>query len=198
MKRRVLLAALCVLLPVLAFAATFSWLPDRDNPPPRTENLVHGLRIMLEPADQTVKVGEVVNFKVSFFNLGPDPLQVIRPIDGSEARWQQPYHDFLAKRENGEVLRWMLMGGRPARMRALSNNDVLPVKKGESIDPRQGPYADYLKSVSFREPGTYEVWYLYVFERVTATHDIDGAPAAVPTALRGVFTSNAVKVVVVQ
>ena len=149
---------------------------------------------MLEPATQTVKAGAAVQFKVSFLNLGPDPLQVVRPVDGSEARWQQPYHDFIAKREGGGTLRWMMIGGRSARMAALAEADLITLKKGESRDPRQGPHAEYLKSVSFREPGAYQVWYLYVFERVTVTHDIDGTPVPAPTALRGIFTSNAVTV----
>jgi len=193
--KRTGLVVLTVLVPLLALAGSFSWLPDAPAPGPRAVDLIHGLRINLEPAEQTVKVGDVVNFKVVFLNQGPDPIRIVRPLDGSEARWQQPYHDFIAKRNGGEARRWSLLGGRPARMAALSAADVIVLKKGESADPRQGPYAEYLKTVSFRDAGTYQVWYLYVFERVNDSHDIDGTPADVSTALRGIFTSNAVKVI---
>ena len=196
MTRRIVFLTLVMAIPLLAWAATFSWLPDAQAPKPSTEEMTHGLRIDLKPKTQTVKAGEEATFKVMFYNLGPDPIQVIRPLDGSEARWQQPFHDFLARRDGGETMRWMMVGSRPARMKALSVEDVIKIEDEATADPWQGPYCDYLKKIRFDQPGTYEVWYLYYFERVNESRDIAGTPADVPRALRGIFTSNAVKVVV--
>lgn len=188
------LALVLCAAPLLALAAPFSWLPDAQAPAAAEEPLTHGLRVELKPATQTVKVGQEVSFEVSFVNNGPDEIEIIRPLDGSEARWQQPYHDFLASRDGGPTLRWTMVGGRGPRMAALSRGDVVTIEDQGRVDPRQGPHSNYLQKITFAEPGTYRVWYLYFFERATARWDIDGTPASVPHALHGTFTSNAVTV----
>jgi hypothetical protein len=196
MKRWRFLFALLLTMPLLAFAASFSWMEDDKPPDPRMENIAHGLRIDLMPAEQTVSVGQNIELQVSFFNAGPDPMEIIRPLDGSEARWQEPYHDFIARREDGTKLRWMLVGGRAAKMKALTRQDIMRLEAGKSIDPRVGDASAYLEKINFDRPGTYEVWYLYYFERVSDSRDVVGQPANAAYVNHGVFTSNAVKVIV--
>jgi len=196
MNRRCWWFVLFVVVPLLAYAASFSWMPDKHLAQPRTGEPTFGLRIDLTPAEQTVAVGQNVSFDVAITNLGPDPMEIVRPLDGSEARWQQPYHDFLAERVDGVKLRWTMVGGRPAKMNALSRDDVIHLKKDDKVDPRTGSAADYLKKVKFDHPGVYRVWYLYVFERVSNARNLNGEPYQAQYVNRGVYTSNAVTVTV--
>jgi len=197
MNRRICLVVLVFSLIALpALAGVFSWLDDPQAPGPRSEAVAQGLELTLAPPQMTVKASEPVHLSIAFANKGPYPLKIVRPLDGTEARWQQPFHDFLAQPEGGATLRRMLMGGRAAKMQALAEDDLLNIEPAQALDPRTGAYAEYLQRIVFPQPGTYKVWYLYAYEAASHSRDVQGQPADDAGAVRGTFTSNAVTVIV--
>ena len=81
------------------------------------------------------KVGDPIELELSLKNASGKPLRVIKPGDGSESRWREPYVYYSAQRLEGDT--WIDVSIQPIMRCGLYNSnwqaDVVTLQPGKSL-----------------------------------------------------------------
>lgn len=117
--------------------------------------------LLLTLAGKTdVRVGDLLQLKLTFRNIGEEPVTVLSALDGSAEHWRFPTYDVHARDASGQVYRWAQVTGRCGNVNPLVEDDFVRLAPGARSDRVAGSWAD-LWAIAFPKPGRYEVWVVY-------------------------------------
>jgi len=166
------------------------------------------LKLIIEAEKDLYKPGEPIRFSAKFRNTYREPLTVCNCVDGSSRAMRSPYYLF-------EVTR-IVPGpaGKPIPTRfpkgcgnanVLTDRDLKELQPGEELQVSGWLPGEVSRFHDMREPGTYRIQLVYVFERSKSTPRMPcGMPpegealhrlnVLLKKALEGEIRSNAVTV----
>ncbi len=144
-----------------------------------------GLHLRLfEPTETTVKIGERVRLRGLLTNRSRNSMLVVKPGDGSESGWREPYVYYSARRWTDG--RWQEVERQPIGRCGLYNadwtKDVVTLKPGQSLE--LGDWLPDLESSFKLTPGKYRFCLHYRYSQGGNKESKAGFP--VPTSLKGV------------
>ena len=136
------------------------------------------------PAETVQVLGHALQLEAVLINRSSRPIKVVKPGDGSESGWREPYLFYTAERRKGEM--WEQVPAQPIFRCGLFNtnwpNDVVVLKSGESLPLNSGLVA--LQTVFALSPGVYRFRLHYRYSQ--GKNDESRAGHAIPDSLRGV------------
>lgn len=161
----------------LLVLAALPLLGSSESPP--------GLQVRLfEPAERSIKVGERVRLRGQLSNRSGSQVLVVKPGDGSESGWREPYIYYSAQRWRDG--RWEEVERQPIGRCGLFNSDwtkdVVALKPGQSLE--LGDWLPDLESSFQLDPGKYRFYLHYQYSQGANKESKAGFP--VPESLEGV------------
>ena len=145
------------------FGGAFGFFEVRgDVPPPSSVPPVDPLVLELRgPAKR--RVDEPLDLELRFVNRGPDPLVVMRALDGSLERWQSPTWDLYLRDPRGVIHRYGYRGGRCGNVNPIGADDYVELAPGQTRADVVGGWSAHLATGTIAVPGEHRVWVVYSF-----------------------------------
>ena len=129
------------------------------------------------------RVGEPIEMEIKMRNASTMAMSVIKPGDGSESRWREPYVYYSAQKLEGDE--WREVPTRPILRCGLYNfnwqADVVTIEPGKSL--ALGDWVPGPQTFFELTPGRYRLQLHYDY---AAGKNCKGEPGAPPQAMAGV------------
>jgi hypothetical protein len=139
-----------------------------------------------------------LELRLTFHNRSPQPLTVVRPLDGTLEHMRDPGYDlYLRDESNGKLYRWAFVGGRCGNVNAIDKSDYVSIPAGARRSKvADNGWASHLRTAGIGRPGAYTLWVVYRFCSFKPRGVPLGSDLVETSAVRGVYASNALGVVV--